>query len=213
MAAHLGGKSNCQMFFDKCCRCGLTWDVINMGVYGGWIATLLCRYQMCSLCIHLAASRSSYDDSSWRQTVFSQSVALMSLLCPSVCSEGWLSLVCVGDHSTIRPSHSFLPLISVSVKGSGAYKAVLLFFLWECMGHLEIDWWKISVCSKCVSGKTVCSQIGASNFYLSPAINLLCLFNSVFQAHRVQDTSSVQSSECCCADCSNYLHKVIIIKP
>lgn len=90
-----------------------------MAVYRDWMGTLLCRYKMCRfvwlmqiLQIPTLASQSSYDDSSWRQTAFSQSVALMSLLCPSVHSEGWLSLVCVGDHSTIRPSQAFPSLIS-----------------------------------------------------------------------------------------------------
>lgn len=69
------------------------------------MGTLLCT------CLKCAVS-CSYDDSSWRQTAFSQSVALMSPLCPSVHSEGWLSLVCVGHHSTIRPS---LPVTYLSI--------------------------------------------------------------------------------------------------
>lgn len=178
-----------------------------------------------SLQIPTLASQSSYDDSSWRQTAFSQSVALMSLLCPSVRSEGWLSLVCVGDHSTIGPSQAFLSLISclqmahatmpVSVVDVSPLESVLsrllclqsrasagelpVFFLWECVGHLLIDWWKISGCSiqgVFVSVITVCSQTGACNFYTLPAIDLRVLssFNSLFQAHRFQDISSFQNA-------------------
>lgn len=65
-----------------------------------------------------SASQSSYNDSSWRQTVFSQSAALMSLLCPSVQSEGWLSLVCFGDHSTIRAKPSLPVTYLLSVNGT-----------------------------------------------------------------------------------------------
>lgn len=170
------------------------------------------------------ASQSSYDDSSWRQTAFSQSVALMSLLCPSVRSEGWLSLVCVGDHSTIRPSQALLSLISrllaVCVQPcltawstdrhwnqccQALVLAELPVFLCECLGHLLTDWWKISGCS--IQGVfvrviSVCSRSGACNSYISPAINLFDSpsFNSLFQAHRFQDISSFQSSERCCAD-------------
>lgn len=155
-------------------------DLINTGAH--WDVNghaLLCRYKMCCfvwlvqiLQIPTLASQSSYDDSSWRQTAFSQSVALMSLLCPSVHSEGWLSLVCAGDHSTIRPSQAFLSLISrlqtacaTMPSQHGQYIATeisavrllclqscastgelpvffFFFFLWECVGHLLIDWWK-----------------------------------------------------------------------
>lgn len=104
-------------------------------LHGDWMGTLFCRDIKCAVWLRpmQAASQSSYDDSSWRQTAFSQSVALMSLLCPAVHSEGWLSLVCVGDHSSNRPSQDFLSLISV-----GAYKAVLLpesslFFFFLCL--------------------------------------------------------------------------------
>lgn len=70
----------------------------NMRSHRDWCIT---RAVLCRPCRY-HRSQSSYDDSSWRQTAFSQSVALMSPLCPSVQREGWLSLVCVGDHSTIR---------------------------------------------------------------------------------------------------------------
>lgn len=130
-------------------------------------------------CATLAASRSSYDDSSWRQTAFSQSVALMSLLCPSVRSEGWLSHVCVGDHSTVGPSQAFLSLISCLLmacqRGQYITTAIMLtklcfylrapcFFLRECVGCLSIAW----VCS--IQGVFVCSLPRACNFYTSPAI-------------------------------------------
>lgn len=121
----------------------------NMRSHRDWCITCAvlcrpCRYHR---------SQSSYDDSSWRQTAFSQSVALMSPLCPSVQREGWLSLVCVGDHSTIRAKpfcHSSPCVWKVCQRGqyinteinavrllclpSCASTGEIHVFLWECVG-------------------------------------------------------------------------------
>lgn len=114
----------CTYRIRKKLHCQIFWYILQMwfelgymGVHRDWMGTLLCWYNMCwfvwlmqILQVPTLVSQSSYDDSSWRQTAFSQSAALMSLLCPSVHSEGWLSLVCVGDHFTIRPSQAFCHL-------------------------------------------------------------------------------------------------------
>lgn len=182
----------------------------HMRSHRDWCIT---RAVLCRPCRY-HRSQSSYDDSSWRQTAFSQSVALMSPLCPSVQREGWLSLVCVGDHSTIRPSQAFLSLISLCVwkvcqRGqyiNTAINAVRLLclpscastgeihvFLWECVGKC-FD--RLCAAFKmCVL--TVCSQSGACNS-LHVASNQSLnrpSFNS-----RFQDISSFQSSKSSCAD-------------
>lgn len=147
-------------------------------------------------CATLAASRSSYDDSSWRQTAFSQSVALMSLLCPSVRSEGWLSHVCVGDHSTVGPSLpvTYLPSVngmsawSVYHHWNHAYKAVLLLesslFFPTRMRGLFIDRLGVQY-SRCVcvlSTKAVQFLHVASN---SPRFRLTDF--KILQAFKVQN--------------------------
>lgn len=167
--------------------------MMNMGAYRDWMGTLLCRYNVCCfmqiLQILTLASQSSYDDSSWRQTAFSQSVALMSPLCPSVHSEGWLSLVCVGDHSTTRANKPSLPVTYlVCVNGmcyhacqcgrcisppksvlsdSCAYKAVLLPERAPCVFSVRmpfidrlVEMGKFQGAAFEVCVITVCSQTG-----------------------------------------------------
>lgn len=110
-------KNHIAKYLDEFCRCGLKWDTWEC-IEIEWahcFVDIKCAgsfWLMQMLQVPTLVSQSSYDDSSWRQTVFSQSAALMSLLCPSVHSEGWLSLVCVGDHSTVRPSQAFHHFIS-----------------------------------------------------------------------------------------------------
>lgn len=70
----------CMMDMVVCCVCR------------DWMDTFLCQYKMCCfvwlmqiLQVPTQVSQSSYDDSSWRQTAFSQSAALMFLFSAPLC--------------------------------------------------------------------------------------------------------------------------------
>lgn len=181
----------------------------NMRSHRDWCIT---RAVLCRPCRY-HRSQSSYDDSSWRQTAFSQSVALMSPLCPSVQREGWLSLVCVGDHSTIRAKpfcHSSPCVWKVCQRGqyiNTEINAVRLLCLPSCAstGEIRVFLWECCV-GKCFDRLcaafkmcvwTVCSQSGAFNSLHVAGNQSLNRpsFNS-----RFQDILSFQSSERSCAD-------------
>lgn len=120
-------KSHCQKYFDKCRRCGLT---VYRGVECAVWVCRCCRY--CSLTEQLwwlileadsVQSVSRLNVSSL--LCLSASLSLSSSFSPSVYSEGWLSFVCSGDHSTnIESSQAYLSLV------------YLLFVIWHVLPKL-----------------------------------------------------------------------------
>lgn len=91
-----------------------------------------------------------------------QSVALTSLLCPSVHSEGWLSFVCAGDHSHCQAGSS----LAATVSWQRVQRP-------ESSGGFKLDWW--NKLERNHSKLQVSVEVGGpqwgGNFYLSPAIN------------------------------------------